>query len=76
MRTTLDLSDEAYAIAKAIARERNVGLGRAISDVILSLKAPPAQAAARVEIVDGLPLVSVGRLVTSEDVRAILDESE
>ena len=35
VRTTLDISDEAYYIAKAIARDQNRSLGRVIGDLIL-----------------------------------------
>src|SRR6266540_2412892 len=35
VRTTLDISDEAYYIAKAIARDRNRSLGRVVGDLIL-----------------------------------------
>jgi hypothetical protein len=35
VRTTLDISDEAYYIAKAIARDQNRSLGRVVGDLIL-----------------------------------------
>ena len=35
VRTTLDISDEAYDIAKAIARDQNRSLGRVVNDLIL-----------------------------------------
>ena len=65
MRTTLDLTDEAYALAKAIAQEENL---IAHPD---SLPSPKS-----VYVEDGLPVVSIGRVFASEDVREILEESE
>lgn len=76
MRTTLDLTDEAYALAKSIAHEQNLGLGRAISKIILDYAHAPHPASPEIGLENGLPVVSLGRRVTSEDVRAILDESE
>jgi hypothetical protein len=44
MRTTLELDDELVATAKQLARQRDVSLGRIISDLAsqsLAAKAPP-----------------------------------
>lgn len=77
MRTTLDIQDEAYAIAKAIAQERNEGLGRTISEIILKFAHPPVPPPANaMQMKNGLPVVRIGRVVTSDDVRRVLDESE
>jgi hypothetical protein len=38
VRTTLDISDEAYYLAKAIARDQNRSLGRVVGDLILRLR--------------------------------------
>ena len=35
VRTTLDISDEAYYLAKAIARDQKRSLGRVVGDLIL-----------------------------------------
>ena len=77
MRTTLDLTDESYALAKAIAQEENLGLGRAISQIIVKFAHPESLPSSKsVYVEDGLPVVSIGRMVSSEDVRKILEESE
>jgi len=76
VRTTLDLSDEAYALAKSIAHEQNLGLGRTVSKIIIDYAHAPPAALPDITLENGLPVVSIGRRVTSEDVRAILDESE
>jgi hypothetical protein len=38
VRTTLDISDEAYYIAKAIARDQNRSLGRVVGSAIRTLE--------------------------------------
>jgi predicted transcriptional regulator len=76
MRTTLDLTDEAYNLAKAIAREKDLSLGRTVSEIILQYANPKGPSPSRVVVKDGLPYITVGRVVTNEEVRKILDESE
>jgi hypothetical protein len=73
VRTTLDIPDEAYYIAKAIARDRNVGLGRVVGDLILhSAKGPTS---ASISMSDyGFPVFRCARPVTTEDVKALDDE--
>lgn len=74
MRTTLDISDEAYYIAKAIARDQNRSLGSVVGDLILhSVKDAKG---ASIQMSDyGFPTFRCKRPVTTEDVRA-LDEEE
>jgi hypothetical protein len=73
VRTTLDISDEAYYIAKAIARDQNRSLGRVVGDLILlsanSGKGQPLKMSDY-----GFPVFRCTRPVTSEDVRALDDE--
>ena len=70
MRTTLDLTDEAYHLAKAIAREKDQSLGRTISELILARSV----AAPELAFVKGVPVVRFGRPITSEDVQAVLED--
>lgn len=70
MRTTLDISDEAYYLAKAIAREKNQSLGRTISELVLARPAVAPELA----FVGGVPIVRFGRPISSEDVKTILDD--
>jgi hypothetical protein len=71
VRTTIDLTDEAYYIAKTVARETGQSLGATVSKFITESTAsiPPAHAK-RGE----LPLFRCVRRVTSADVRALEDE--
>ena len=75
MRTTIDLPDDLHQRAKAIARDTDQslsatvtalmrrGLERGDADVV---EAHPST---------GLPLVTVGRVVTRDDVRAADDDA-
>ena len=73
VRTTLDIPDESYYIAKAIARERNLNLGQVVGDLIL--RAAHGAKGAAIQMSDyGFPTFHCTRTVTSEDVKALEDE--
>ncbi|MBK9168310.1 MAG: hypothetical protein IPM24_12690 [Bryobacterales bacterium] len=73
MRTTLDVPDEAYSIAKALARDQNRSLGPVVGDLILqSVKRAEG---ASIQMSDyGFPTFRCTRPVTSEDVTALVHE--
>jgi hypothetical protein len=74
VRTTLDISDEAYCIAKAIARDRNRGLGRVVGDLIL--QSSKGAKGASIKMSDyGFPTFRCARPVTTGDVKALDDEA-
>ena len=73
VRTTLDISDEAYYIAKAIARDQNRSLGRVVGDLILQ-SAKGAKGASIGMSDYGFPTFRCARPVTTEDVKALDDE--
>jgi len=73
MRTTLDISDEAYYIAKAIARDQNRSLGRVVGDLILR-SAKGAEGSSITMSDYGFPTFRCSRPVTSGGVRALSDE--
>ena len=73
MRTTLDIPDEAYYIAKAIARDQNRSLGRVVGDLIL--QSVMGAKGASLQMSDyGFPTFRCARPVTTEDVRSLDDE--
>jgi hypothetical protein len=73
VRTTLDISDEAYYIAKAIARDQNRSLGRVVGDLIL--RSTKTSEGLTIEMSDyGFPTFRCALPVTTEDVRALDDE--
>ena len=73
MRTTLDIPDEPYYLAKAIARDLNRSLGQVVGDLIL--QAARGGKGATIQMSGyGFPTFRCSRPVTSEDVKAIEDE--
>ncbi len=73
VRTTLDIPDEPYFIAKAISRDRNRSLGQVIGELIL--QAAHGAKGAAIHMSDyGFPTFRCTRPVTSEDVKALDDE--
>jgi len=73
VRTTLDIPDEAYYLAKSIARDRNRSLGRVVGDLIL--RSAKGAKGASIEMSDyGFPTFRCAQPVTTENVKALDDE--
>ena len=71
MRTTIDLPDDLHELARQLAHDSGRSLSDVVSDLIrggLTRSTPPQERSRR-----GMPVVSVGRPVTSEDVRSLDD---
>src|ERR1035437_7264592 len=73
VRTTLDISDEAYYIAKAIARDQNRSLGRVVGDLILQSSKGAKDASIKMSDY-GFPTFRCARPVSTEHVQALDDE--
>ena len=74
MRTTIDLSEEAYQLAKAVARERNQSLGKVVSEFIIAAAEAPTPGIYIPDDPNALPVVRIGRRITSEEIKALDDE--
>ena len=74
MRTTIDLPDDLHKQALAIARDTHRTLSETIADLIRRGLGAGGTAAISTDLRMGLPLMSVGTVVTSDDVRALEDE--
>lgn len=74
MRTTIDLPDDLHKQALAIARDTHRTLSETVADLIRRGLGSGKGAAISVDPRTGFPVVSVGRVVTSEDVRSLEDE--
>ena len=69
MRTTINLDDEAAAIAAQYAKSRDLTLGKAIGELILR----STRRAPRIKFVDGLPVFDMPKEkqpITTERVKA------
>ncbi len=73
MRTTVDLPDDLHDVARELAHQEGRSMSDVIADLVrLGLRRDVVAPAASVR---GLPVVSVGRTITAEDVRSLDDES-
>jgi metal-responsive CopG/Arc/MetJ family transcriptional regulator len=74
VRTTIDLPEDLLARAKAIARDTSRSLSEVVSDLVRRGLEPPSATSPATSDRTGLPLVSLGRTITSDDVRVLEDE--
>ncbi|MCV7444921.1 antitoxin [Mycobacterium paraense] len=74
MRTTIDLPDDLHKQASAIARDTHRTLSETVADLMRRGLGAGSAAAVSKDRRTGLPLVRVGTVVTSEDVRSLEDE--
>lgn len=73
MRTTVNLDDEAAAIAAEYAKSRDITLGKAIGELILR----GTRKTSRIKYVDGLPVFDLPaekHPITTERVKTLLAE--
>ena len=74
VRTTIDLPDDLHKQALAIARDTHRTLSETVADLVRRGLGTGSTAVISIDPRTGLPLVSVGTVVTSEDVRSLEDE--
>jgi len=74
MRTTIDLPVELLERTKAIARDTSRTLSEVVADLLRRGLEPGATPSPARSPHTGLPVVFIGRIVTSEDVRSLDDE--
>jgi len=74
VRTTIDLPHDLHKQALAIARDTHRTLSETVADLMRRGLGAGRTAALFEDRRTGLPLVSVGTVVTSEDVRSLEDE--
>jgi hypothetical protein len=74
VRTTIDLPEDLHKQALAIARDTHRTLSETVADLIRRGLGAGRPAALSTDPRTGLPLVSIGTVVTSEDVRSLEDE--
>jgi hypothetical protein len=74
MRTTLDIPDDLHAQAVAIARDTHQSLSQTVAGLIRRGlgSGDPGEIARSART--GLPVVRLGRIITTEDVRRLEDD--
>jgi hypothetical protein len=75
VRTTIDLPDDLHKQALAIARDTRHTLSETVADLMRRGLRAGSTTAISIDCRTGLPLVSVGTVVTSEDVRSLEDDA-
>ncbi len=75
MRTTIDLPKDIHDQARSIARDRGVTLSATVVDLVRRGLGQSAQTT-QIErsAATGLPVVRLGRVITSDDVRSLDDD--
>ncbi|WP_067973341.1 antitoxin [Mycolicibacter icosiumassiliensis] len=74
MRTTVDLPDDLHRQAQAIARDTRRTISETIADLMRRGLGQGAAARVHESQLTGLPVIHLGTVVTSEDVRSLEDE--
>ncbi|HEY7466328.1 MAG TPA: antitoxin [Dehalococcoidia bacterium] len=75
MRTTIDLPEDLHNLARDIARDKSWTLSQAVEFLMRRglLEERPVRHFER-SPVTGLPVIHAGRVITSEDVKALEDD--
>jgi predicted transcriptional regulator len=72
VRTTIDLPDDLHALARQLAHDNQRSMSDVVADLIRQgLRRSPVETTPSAR---GMPVVSVGRAVTSDHVRSLDDE--
>ncbi|MGB9308831.1 MAG: antitoxin [Mycobacterium sp.] len=74
MRITIDLPDDLEQQVMAIARDTRRTFSETVTDLIRRGLGSASAGAVSRDTRTGLPLVSLGRVVTSADVRSLADD--
>ena len=75
MRTTVDLPDDLHRAVTSLARDRGQSLSQTVSELMRRALRPDTEGErVGVDATTGLPVVCLGTPVTTEMVRAAVDE--
>ena len=74
MRTTVDIPDDLHTQAVAIARDSHQSLSQTVVGLIRRGLSSGGPSEAAVSTRTGLPVVRLGRTITTEDVRRLEDD--
>lgn len=75
MRTTIDLPDDLHRVASAIARDQKMSLSATLAQLVRQALGGGEAAAVTISQRTGLPVVGLGQIITTDDVRALEDDS-
>lgn len=76
MRTTIDLPDDLHRLASSIARDTSRTLSETVADLMRrGLDQGSGSTTVARSNVTGLPVIRLGAVITTEDVRSLDDDS-
>jgi len=74
MRTTIDFPEDLHQQARSLARDSGRSLSEVVSELMRrGLRSQPTEGIGR-SAESGFPTVSIGRTLTTEDIRALEDD--
>jgi hypothetical protein len=76
MRTTVDLPDDLHAQAVALSRDTHRTLSQTVTHLMRRGLGEGQDADVTTSARTGLPVVHLGRTITTEDVRALEDDDQ
>lgn len=76
MRTTIDLPEDLHRVALSLARDTSRTLSETVVDLMRRGLNQEAAGDLRRSERTGLPVVRLGRVITSEDVRSLDDDEQ
>ena len=74
MRTTVDLPEDIHRVVSAIARDSGGSLSDTLTRLLRAALTAPGPVRVSTSPRTGLQVASIGRAVTSEDVRSLEDD--
>jgi hypothetical protein len=76
MRTTVDIPDDLHSVQQSVARDQGKTLSQVIAALLRRTLTPGGSSAISTDNRTGLPVVRIGRVITSDDVRGLEDEGQ
>jgi outer membrane lipopolysaccharide assembly protein LptE/RlpB len=74
MRTTIDLPDDLHQVLLSVARDEGRTLNQVVAQLLRRTLTPGGSPVVDNDRRTGLPVIRIGRVITSDDVRSIEDE--
>lgn len=75
MRTTVNLPDDLHRRIVSVAKDMNKTMSEALVDILRrGLGQPASKLAITVDAETGLPQIELGDVVTTDEVRSLIDE--
>lgn len=75
MRTTVDIPDDLHRIARQLAADEGLSMSEVISRLLRNGLGARSELAFTTDPDTGLPVVEIGRTITSEDVAELVEDA-